>query len=138
MKQTVAELIAYLQTLPQDLLVVRDSGGDCPGYCDVIGDNNLEYWKTEEIDLKPTNPTYTYCGQYDDTMACDEEDLEALEKDYEDMIKDANDTTELPDDYSPNHWALKEYIDQKYPIDAYREWIDYIKSGQTIKAIVLR
>lgn len=48
---TVKELIKLLQQYPDDMPVIRDCGGDCSGFTDIVSTNNLDCWCTGVISV---------------------------------------------------------------------------------------
>lgn len=158
MKTTVAELIEYLKKLPQDLLVVRDAGGDAGGFIDLVSSPEdaaeRPWWKTKDFLLAPAMET-GYHGQYDsweDIMkaarnlvpkkASDEEALSALAdhlgRSLAEDEEEAAKIKELPENYNKNVWTLETYRDARFHLSSQREFLKFLRQGSPIRAIVLR
>jgi hypothetical protein len=153
---TVAELIKFLETLPPDLLVVRDSGGDCDGFIDIMSSPEEErsWHKTEELLLAP-GMYHTYHGKYDsweEVMkaarnftpkgASDQEAMAAFINEMEQQLKfsedEASKVTEVPEGHARYGWSLDLYISQTFHLVEQREFIEFLKHSTPMKAIVLR
>jgi hypothetical protein len=158
MKTTVAELIEYLKKLPQDLLVVRDAGGDAGGFIDLVSSPEEEadrsWFKTEEFLLAPALET-GYHGQYDSwenilkaardlvpKKASDEEALSALAdhlgRSLAEDEEEAAKIKELPEKYNKNIWTLEAYRDDRFNLSSQRKFLKFLRQDSPIRAIVLR